>query len=306
VKRAVRLIFLSASGLSKEKVDDLAKLINGILTRQLDPKKVYGELDQIYATVNDLKATLHSTPLASASPEERKKLAIGQGMVNDCNSFGANWNLAIAHVAFESSGYRPTTRPPTLEEVLLTNKKYQAMYATLYPQLMKLRASIAAVFPNLTSKEDWRTVADPDQLRAVCKSVNALGTRYIEYLAARYGTKNTAQPMDMGCYSLADSWVAAQKQPHEALNPLDTLDQLDAAKKSHAAEYKRTLGPRLAMWRDAMVKEIPNMPVKDYGEVSDPSQLASVCLDVSRIASAYRNKIAEDLANSARRAPQKR
>src|SRR5580658_1572118 len=79
-------ITVTCNGLSKEKADDMVRLMNSILSRQLDPKKVYGELDQIYGKVSDMNDTINAAinPLANAPPEVVERLTKGQRLATEC------------------------------------------------------------------------------------------------------------------------------------------------------------------------------------------------------------------------------
>ena len=91
-----------------------------------------------------------------------------------------------------------------------------------------------------------------------------------------------------------------QQKEMEAAKP-DTAKIAAQVNAGKASEYKQKLEPRLVAWRDETAPLIPGYAIKDYSAVSDNSDFAAVCANVSNLMVTYQQKIVQDsLANKSK------
>lgn len=65
--------------------------MNGILARQIDPKAVYDQLDQIQRELDAFRSVM-SDPMAQAAPADMDTWHKAQQMQQECQRFLTQWN----------------------------------------------------------------------------------------------------------------------------------------------------------------------------------------------------------------------
>jgi ABC-type transporter Mla subunit MlaD len=83
-------VSITCTGISAQKANDLIKVMNQILARQLDLKQVNDQLAQLHSDVENLSGALN--PLDAASPEQVDLWQKAEQTISDCNAFGSQWN----------------------------------------------------------------------------------------------------------------------------------------------------------------------------------------------------------------------
>jgi len=298
-------ITVTCYGLPKEKLAELSRLMNGILSRQLDPKKVYGELDLIYGALSNLNAAI--SPLADAPPEVTARMKRAQRLGMECSGLASDWNGDLQDTAKNSgkksmqtitdqltvlqSGYESVHGDPARD------RQYSTEYATnLAPQLIAWRTRALSQLPYLRSSQKWNEANDLAQLRFVCTSFQMLATQYSVSPRADYTLAKESQTLRNSCNSLMTNWLKDDMSyGHDGTEPASP-DKVNADK---AAQYKDDLEGRLNSWRDEVMSEISSrVPKKNYDAVSDAMQLLGVCADFGQVVAAYQSKVAEDIRKS--------
>jgi len=294
-------ITITCPGLSKERAEDMVRLMNSILSRQLDPKKVYSQLDQISGTVANLNDTVSAAvnPLADAPPEVTDRIRRFNQLRTDCNTYANQWSLALMKAPQTST--QPATAPVSPRSAE-KDTQYSAEYATgLGPRLIAWRSKLTSQTRSLRSAQDWSVTKTPDQLQFICKGVAQLQRQYSASSAADYALVKESQELQQACQSLLVKWMFGENfvsstsgsSAQSAINVFTA--GIEALNREQAAQYKQTLAPQLIAARDQMLKVIPMESKKDYSAVSDNTQIGAVCGDFSGLVVNYQMKVGQDL-----------
>ena len=152
-------VTLNCNGISKEKAAQLVRLLNTIISRQLDPDEVYAQLNQISAKVDSINVSID--PLTGMPQEEQNIFLTAHRLYSDCMAAARDWNLARFSNSANSADQVHTAR-------------YRA---ELEPQLLKSRAQMLALSPDSSpmSGPDYDTVSNARQLAAVCQDLSRVG-----------------------------------------------------------------------------------------------------------------------------------
>jgi hypothetical protein len=309
-------ITVTCTGLSREKADDMVRLMNSILSRQLDPKKVYGQLDQIYGAVNELN--LNANPLAGAPPQVAEMIHQGQLLLDRCRDFSMEWSAATMRAGQQSTdvmrelvGRTPTMQPHGGNSSPAINAQFAAQYAeTLEPRLEAWKSQVEAQSPIFKVRQDWRNPVDDDQMLFVCKSVQTLATKYRVFKSSEYKLVKESQDMMVSCSAFAADWGKAQPGGER-----DIMEQLRAngggairaaVDREQVSKYKQTLEGPMTTWRDEALKKILDHPVKNYSVMDGAMQFTVIWQDFAAVVQAYQAKTVDDVRKSRMRSNSKK
>ena len=227
-------VTLNCNGISKEKAAQLVRLLNTIISRQLDPDEVYAQLNQISAKVDSVNAKVESVnlsiaPLTGMPQEEQSIFLTAQRLYSDCNAAGADWvqaksnaaQIAMRNMVEARNTYMQNPSNVAARQAYLkaAQANQQALidlsaasssansidqahiaryHAELEPQLLKSRAQILALSPDSSSMSspDYDAVSSSQQLGAVCNDFNRIGTNAYnsESQRVRNNVVHPAQP----------------------------------------------------------------------------------------------------------------
>ena len=174
------VITISCTGISAKKADDLLRVMNQILARQLDLKQVNDQLLQIHSEVENLSASLN--PLDSASPAQSAFLRDATQVIVDCFNFSHQWGQLNA------ADY--SSRANMNDVAAQESARYQS---TFMPKAVLWRDKLLAQLPGVHGSEvDYSQVHNMQQLGGVCMDLNALGTQYKTNLIEELRTKRAS------------------------------------------------------------------------------------------------------------------
>jgi hypothetical protein len=181
-------ITITCSTISPQKADQLVKLMNRILKEQIDPEKVYQQLDEIKASMGKIDAAVN--PLAHVAPEVAERVKRGQGLQEQCFSLLQDWGhdsqqaysaAREASMASMKSGHQPPRATPK-EITAPIDREYAAKYVSqLQPALEEWRGKVTA-----TSSDLRVLFPDPlipstlSDLSNVCFKVAGLNRQYYQ------------------------------------------------------------------------------------------------------------------------------
>jgi len=296
-------VTITCPEMSKEQADDMVRLMNRILSQQVDPKKVYSELDKIHGAVNDLNTTIN--PFGNAPKEVTDEVMVSQRLLQNCDEFVRQWGNAGLHATQEAQKrlLENVTRPPATrtsnDGSPAVNAQFAADYnQTLGPRLLEWRARILAHASFLRSTQDWRNSRDYEHMAFICKSAHQLAKFYVAWQSADYDLVKESGNLTGACDSFAENWSKAQPGGGAAQFQIPNPYAMQAAVNAeYATKYKQTLEGELTAWRDQTLKQMPDQQHKDYSLVAEPSQLGMVCADVGSLMLSYRAKVADDIRN---------
>jgi hypothetical protein len=87
----ITTLTINCSGMSKEQAGDMVRLMNKILSREIDPKLVYNQLNKIQSSLSSIGDTIN--PLANAAPRDLSLLEDSQRLSLACSTFLQGWNF---------------------------------------------------------------------------------------------------------------------------------------------------------------------------------------------------------------------
>jgi hypothetical protein len=185
-------ITVTCTGLSKEKADDMVRLMNSIMARQLDPKKVYAQLDEIYGAVNNINNTITSAidPLANAPSDVAARVKRLDHLQADCFALmqpdPTTLNLQDAAAAKDDLINGRTGPGSSYAKMMATmngsnNAKIADYKQNLAPKLVAARDELLQLMPD-KPKRDY-SAASPPQLVAICSDFAQLTTAYKSQVA---------------------------------------------------------------------------------------------------------------------------
>ena len=306
-------VTMTCTGVSKEKAEQLVRLLNEILDRELDPRKVYAQLDQIRSDVGALAKTLN--PLADAPPEVIALVNESQRLALSCSSVSQNWRNAESQI-LESSALKPDPVRPARENPLEVIRKsvddqFLAKYKSeILPQLTSWRVQFSKQVPELPLTEDWTDVHNRSQLHYVCEDITHLRVKYAHLPSPDPHILGDAVQSFEGCKRFERAWseeAGAQQREYERHShpaeavvvppaPLSGMQTKTAAVDAEQAlAYRKSLAPQLLAWRAHILAQVSGVSSSaDYQTVSNLRQMSQVCLDVLTLSNAYRAKLIEE------------
>ena len=176
-------ITLNCNGISKEKAAQLVRLLNIILQKQLDPERVYTQLDQINSTVGGISSTVTGInskvtgldvdldPLSNMPKKEIADFLDGRCLFSGCMNLGGEWQRA-AHAAMLADIKASRPAGSTLVDSTYI-ARYQKEFA---PRLVELHKEFLTFQPDVTSTApDYTAVSSYLDLAAVCLDFRRIG-----------------------------------------------------------------------------------------------------------------------------------
>jgi len=185
-------ITLTCTGLSKEKANEMVRLINTIMARQIDPKKVYAQLDDISGAVNNINDTLNSAvnPLANAPSDVAARTRNLDHLQSDCFALmqpdPSMLNMQAAAAAKEDIANGNTGPGSAYAKLKASmdssnNAKIVAYRQNLQHKLVAARDELLQLMPD-KPRTDYNA-ASPTQLIAICSDFTQLMTAYKSQVA---------------------------------------------------------------------------------------------------------------------------
>ena len=174
-------------GVPKEKAEEMVRLMNIILERQLDPKRVYSQLNQIHNDINALGIKVD--PLANAPPAAITLLNKSQRMETACSDFSEAWGRETIERINEynrerqarAEAHQRSGPGKTMEISDAVAQERAADYEkTLAPELIAWRSQLVSQVPKVSSTQNYTDVKTTFQMVAVCRDVVKIATAYRE------------------------------------------------------------------------------------------------------------------------------
>ena len=146
----VTTLTINCTGMSKEKAEDMVRLMNRILSKQLDPKMVYSQLDKIQGALASIGDVVN--PLGKASAADIALVDESQRLINSCNDFVQSWTLEVSKR--QKSAASPAASSSQVATDLQENRaKIDESKAAEFQQRLasQIRSLAAQLIPQLPS-----------------------------------------------------------------------------------------------------------------------------------------------------------
>ncbi len=178
---------LSCGGISKEKAEELVRLMNGILSRQIDPKAIYSQLDQIQKEINSIRSAF-ADPLAETPKAEQDLWHQAHQMQMQCSQVVDQWNQAKLQATQDFNqkqlewartlGTRPRGTTPPQYDPAAIDREEATVFEKLVPDLQSAREKLVAKAPDYSATLDYHIVNNTWQALAVCSDFGRLTLQY--------------------------------------------------------------------------------------------------------------------------------
>lgn len=314
----ITTLTINCYGMSKEQAGDMLRLVNKILNRQIDPKEVYRQLDQIQNSLADIGDVVN--PLAKASSTDVELINDSQRLALSCSNFIRNWQIDLTKRRQTElpSAQRPSQRaqpsaPVDWHEIAIeVDQKKAAEFDKNLAS--RVKAIAGQVIPELPPK--WsvphkvRELENPTVKRIVDyrEIVGGLTLIYDQYkdpdIVAKPDSALLASLKSLReeCMKFEQDWqaeynktagVGTQTQSVVPSNSLSLKDTFDAKRSS---EFEKAVAPQLIAWRTKILARDPSLGSSvDYRDVLSSLDASRVCMDVMNTGNGYRNKMIDDL-----------
>jgi hypothetical protein len=303
----VNTITVTCTGMSKETAADMVQLLNNILSRQLDPKKVYSQLDSISGTVADLNDTVSAVvnPLGNAPPEIVDKIRHLNQLRTDCFQFATQWSLSLMKGTSVGQAI-PNATDAGSSAITAARVENDSQSSTKYatelgPRLIEWRSKIAPQM-RLRLAQDWTVAKTSDQLQFICKNFSQLKRQYSVAAGADYALVKESQQLEQACQSLLVKWTYGPSLDPARLTAISQsasanvlTAQTEVINQQQVRQYNQTLLPRLTAAQDEILKLFPGDSRKNYTDVNDNQQMGVVCGDFGGLLVNYQMKLSQDL-----------
>lgn len=177
-------ITMTCGGISKAKADELVRLMNGILERQIDPQAVYGLLDKIQKELDTFRSAF-ADPLAGTPPADIELLHHAQRLDKQCEDFISQSyqakNEALLDYTQKLAEWQKnpqSPRPDPPDTGTVDRERVASFGKEILPQLVAVREKLAAKAPGYTHTVSYSAVNNTLQEQAICQDFVILTGQY--------------------------------------------------------------------------------------------------------------------------------
>jgi hypothetical protein len=300
----VTTMTINCTGMSKERAEDMVRLMNRILSKQIDPKEVYKQLDQIQASLSGIGDAVN--PLAKASSSDLALINDSERLALSCSKFLQNWNVdftkrqmaAVSTTQPTPASTRPATPVDWHEITIDVDRKWAAEFnATL---ANKISSTASLVLPQLATKNKLpqfriRQLESPTAKRLseysnIVASVTIVFDNYNDPdVVAKPDPALLAKlkSLRQECMKFQQDWqadynkTAGVNTATRSANPYNILDMKNSFDKERSGEFEKTVAPALLAWRTKVLSRDPTLDTHvDYKNVTSALDASRVCSDV--------------------------
>ncbi|MBB5329420.1 hypothetical protein [Tunturiibacter gelidoferens] len=314
----ITTLTINCSAMSKERAEDMVRLMNRILSKQIDPKEVYKQLDQIQSSLVSIGDTLN--PLAKASPSQMALINDSQRLALSCSNFVQNWNIDFTKSQQAAlSALQPLQRgqpsaPIDWNEIIIQvdRKKADEYNKTIATKIQRAASQVLAELPQKEATQ-YRSVrllqiSAVKRMADYSEIVGGLTYIYDQYndpdIVAKPNPVLLAslKSLRQECLKFQQDWqseynktagVGTQTQASVYSSPITLKNTFDTER---SIEFEKAVEPELIVWRTKVLSRDPSLNSHiDYKNVSSALDAGRICMDVMNTGNGYRAKVIDDL-----------